>query len=161
LAVVATALLVCEIPGFLSLLIFPLSLVGFAITAVLLLAFCAFSIKKRRPRKAASYLLALALPVLLWRPLIWATECVHLGLTLWLGLGELSATKTSDGKFADYDWSVGLVTNPDTFLIYDATDEVALPMAQHKILARSKSQFVKLCARNARHLIGHYYICSF
>jgi hypothetical protein len=154
-------MLLFQIPGILSTLIIPLSLIGVPIGAVLLLALPGFSLVKWRPRKAASYLLAVALPILLWRPLVWTTDCIHLGLNVWLGLGELSAFKTLDGKWADYDWSTGLVSNGNTFLIYDSTNEIALPIEQHKLLANSVNQLTTICAGNVSHLIGYYYICTF
>jgi hypothetical protein len=86
-------------------------------------------------------------------------------LSAWLGVGQLSSYKAADGKFAGYDWSVGLVTNPDTFLIYDATDEIQLPLRQHTRLKVSESQYVEMCSgqgdsHTISHLVGHYYICT-
>lgn len=161
LGIVTAVELICGLPGGLSLLMIPLSLLGYAVAAITFLVLATRSFLKKQPRKATSYLIAIALPVLLWRPINWATDCIHIGLTVWLGVGELAEYKAKDGQFAAYDWSVGLVTNPSTFLIYDKTDELPLPMSQHKHLKSSESDFVGECAGSAQHLIGHYYGCSF
>jgi hypothetical protein len=159
------AWLICGIPGILGFILWPASLLGFPVAAVVLLILAALSFWRRCPRKGASYLLAIALPVALFRPIIWTSEVIHVGLSAWLGVGHLSTYKAADGKFAGYDWSVGLVTNPDTFLIYDATDEILLPLIQHARLKVSESQYVEMCSgqgdnHTISHLIGHYYICT-
>ena len=62
-------------------------------------------------------LLVLLLPVLLWRWLNWAADNVHFGLTAGLGAGQLCASsRSSDGNFVAYDWSVGLAGGPNALL---------------------------------------------
>jgi hypothetical protein len=124
--------LICQLPGLLSFVLIPVSLVGYAIGSITILVAGSISLLKRRPRKAASLSGALIFPVLLWFPINWAADCVHLGLTAGFGVGQLGVPSKSDGsEFMAYDWSVGLVGGPNTFLIHDVTDDIALPMAQH------------------------------
>jgi|HubBroStandDraft_2_1064218.scaffolds.fasta_scaffold1134999_1 hypothetical protein len=67
-----------------------------------------------------------------------------------------------DGSpFATSDWSVGLITNRNTFLIYDVTDEIALPPKLHKQPIAFERGFGEICAGKITHLLGHYYICTF
>jgi hypothetical protein len=104
----------------------------------------------------------LLLPVLLWRPLNWAADVVHLGLTAGFGAGQLGASsRSSDGSFVAYDWSVGLAGGPNTFLIHDVTEEIALPLAQHTHPPSSEVGFGEGCAGRVHRLIRHYYVCSF
>ncbi|MCL2385542.1 MAG: hypothetical protein FWC84_06920, partial [Alphaproteobacteria bacterium] len=107
----------------------------------------------------ASVALAVLLPIFLWRPMFWAADCLHLGFTI--GFGISSASTQIDRPFAVYDWSVGLVSNPNTFLIYDITDEIALPLVQHKYPISSENGFGEHCAGKVTRLLGHYYVCSF
>jgi len=81
-------------------------------------------------------------------------------LTVWFGAAQLGRPFNQNG-FTTYDWSVGLITNPDTFLIRDESDQVALPVRQLKNLTGFKKQVLEGCAGNARHLLGHYYVCTF
>jgi len=162
LLVVAVLDLICGIPGSVSFLMIPLSLLGYGISFIAILATAAYCLLKKRPRRGSSVLLVFLLPFLLWRPIIWAADVAHLGLTVGLGVGQLGTPSTSSDKsFTAYDWSVGLVTNPQTFLIHDETDDVALPMAKHVHAASSTNDLEEYCAENVRHLIGHYYVCNF
>jgi hypothetical protein len=159
---VALLELVCGLPGSVSFFLIPLSVLGYGISFVVILVITAYCLLKKRPKRGASALLVFLLPFLLWRPINWAADVAHLGLTVGLGVGQLGApSKSSDGKFMAYDWSVGLVTNPSTFLIHDATDEVALPMDKHAHSTSSTNDLEEECADNVRHLIGHYYVCNF
>lgn len=153
--------LICGIPGLIGFILWPIALIGFPVIALILLGTSIWSAWKRRFRSALSYLAAIAIPIALWWPIIWSTQVIHVGLSAYLGFGQLGTYKTVDGRFAAYDWSVGLVTNPSTFLLYDETDEIALPLAQHKMLKKSQSDFVEECSGGSRRLIGHYYICNF
>lgn len=147
------ALLLCSLPGLFSvLLILVVVLCGPAILAALCVV-ALNSYLRRGWRMAASILFAAALPIVLWRPIGWAADCVHLGLTVGAGIGVLNTPFISeDGKFGAYDWSVGLATNPSTFLIYDATDRIAA----HGAIPRGDLN----CLAKPRRLIGHYYVCS-
>jgi hypothetical protein len=140
----------------------PLSLLGCAIGSIAVLATTVFLVVKRRPRRGASIFLVLLLPILLWRPIVWGTELIHLGLTVGLGAGQLGVPSQSNGDdFAAYDWSIGFAGGPSTILIHDATDEIALPVAQHTKPLSSEGGFGEECAGRVQHLVSHYYVCSF
>ena len=162
LMTIAALGLLCQLPGWISFLLIPLSLLAYGIAFVVILGLTVYCLVKKRARIGASILLILLLPVLLWRPMNWALDMVHLGLTAGFGIGQLGApSKSSDGSFVAYDWSVGLAGGPNTFLIHDVTDEIALPMAQHKHPSSSENGFGKECAGRVHHLLNHYYICTF
>ena len=110
---------------------------------------------RRRPRMAASLLGAALLPLLLWRPIDWTAYSMHLALEVWTGAIQ------PDGPFVGYDWSVGLAGGPATFLIYDVTDEIALPPELHKQPIAFEQGFGEICAGKVIHLLGHYYVCEF
>ncbi len=80
---------------------------------------------------------------------------MHLFLEVWTG------TIQPDGPFVGYDWSVGLAGGPATFLIYDVTDEIALPPELHKQPIAFEHGFGEICAGKVIHLLGHYYLCEF
>jgi len=158
---VAVLTLLCQLPGSLSFILIPLSVLGFGTAAVVILAMAAYCVIKKRPRRAASVLLVLSLPVLLWRPTNWAADFVHLGLTAGFGAGQLgSPSRSNDDGFVVYDWSVGLAGGPSTFLIHDVSNEIALPMAQHKHSPSSENGLGEECAGKVRRLINHYYVCT-
>jgi hypothetical protein len=160
LTTVAVLTLLCQLPGSVSFILIPLSVLGYGMAAVVILAIAAYCVIKKRPRRAGSVLLVLLLPVLLWRPTRWAADFVHLGLTAGFGAGQLGVSSTSnDDSFVVYDWSVGLA-GPNTFLIYDVTDEIALPMAQHTHSPNSENGWGEECAGKVRRLINHYYVCT-
>jgi hypothetical protein len=145
-----------------SFLMIPISLLGYAVTSVVLLIAAGIFAAKKHPRRAASLLLVLIMPVLLWSPINWAADCVHLGLTVGFGAGQLGSSSKPDGSdFEVFDWSVGLVGGPNTFLIHDKTDRIALPMTQDTQPSVSKDGFGEECAGKMRHLLGHYYVCTF
>jgi hypothetical protein len=155
LITVAVLRLLCKIPGSISFLLVPVSLVFYALAATAVLIGTVIYATKKRPRRAASILLVLVIPVLLWRPIDWATDCAHLGLTVGFG------AKSSDSGFAAYDWSVGFAGGANTFLIHDVTHQIALPMAQHTQPPRAENGFGEECAGKVRRLLGHYYVCKF
>jgi len=161
LATVAVLALICQLPGTVSLVMIPLTLIGCVIGSIAVLAKTAFLVIKRRFRSGASIFLVLLLPILLWRPIAWGTELVHLGLTVGLGVGQIRVSSQSNGsEFAAYDWSVGLAGGPSTILIHDVTDEIALPVAQHKKPLSFEDGFADECAARVQHLVGHYYVCT-
>ena len=76
--------------------------------AIATLAIALVVAARRRPRTAVSILVAVLLPVLLWKPITWTADYVHLALTVWAGAGQLGETSRPHGSpFAIYDWSVG------------------------------------------------------
>jgi hypothetical protein len=161
LTTVAFLALLCQLPGMVSFLLIPLTLLGFAFTLFAILVVAGYCLAKRRPRKSASVLLILLLPALLWRPTIFAVNLVHLGLTAGFGIGQLGTTpRVKDDSFVVYDWSVGFAGGPNIFLIHDVSDEIALPMAQHKQPPNSENGFGEECAGKVERLVGHYYVCT-
>lgn len=162
LAGVLSLLFLCELPGVVSFLLIPLVLVGGPVAALALLVAAVVLAIRGKFRKAASILAAVLLPKLLWQPIWWAADCLHLGLTIGLGFGQIGLPSVEEaGRFAVYDWSVGLITSPNIFLIHDMTDEIGLPLADYKNPRASETEMRKYCAANVRHLLGHYYICTF
>jgi hypothetical protein len=161
-AVVAGLTLLCGLPGTVSFLLIPASLLGYLVATIALLGAGAVQAAKRRPRRAISVLVALVAPFLLWVPIKWAADCLHVGLTVGFGVGQLGSPSKHDGsRFAAYDWSTGLAGGPATFLIYDESDEIALPLAIHRQPANSEDGFGEDCAGKVKHLLAHYYVCTF
>ena len=154
--------LACQLPGWMSFLMIPISLLGYAVVSVALLIAVGIFAAKKRPRRAASLSLVLIMPVLLWWPINWAADYAHLGVTVGFGAGQLGSPSKPDGSdFEVFDWSVGLVGGPNTFLIHHHTDQIALPMTQHTHASIPKDGFEEECAGKVRHLLGHYYVCTF
>lgn len=152
----------CGLPGVVSFILVPLTVLGAPLVGAGLLIIALVVALRRRPRMAASILIAAILPVLLWKPIIWTSECVHLALTVWAETGQSGRTSSSDdSSFAAYDWSIGFAGGPNTFLIHDLTDEIALPVKLHKHPIAAENGFGEDCAGNVTHLLGHYYICTF
>ncbi len=160
LMVVAVLGLVCRLPGSISFLLIPLTVIGYGIAALVILAVGIYCLLQKRPRRCVSVLLMLMLPVLLWRSLNRADDLAHLALSVDFGAGQLgSSSKLLDDRFTVYDWSVGLA-GANTFLIHDVTDEIALPMAQHTRPSSEEDGFGEECAGKVQRLIKHYYVCN-
>lgn len=162
LITVAAVELVCQLPGSVSFFLIPISLLSYGIAVIAIIIGAAYCFIQKRPRRGASLLLMLLLPVLMWRPINRADDLVHLVLTASFGAGELGRPlRSSSADFVAYDWSVGLAGGPNTFLIRDVTDEITLPMARHSHPPRIQNGFEEECAGRVQHLIQHYYLCSF
>ena len=162
LTMVAVLTILCQLPGSVSFVLIPLSVLGYGVAAIVILAVAAYCIVRKRPRRGASVLLILIFPMLLWRPINWAADFVHLGLTAGFGVGQLGrSSRSNDGSFVVYDWSVGLAGGPNTFLIHDSSDEIVLPISQHAHPLSSENGLEEECAGKARRLIRHYYVCTF
>lgn len=158
---VAVLALLCQLPGTISFLLIPLTLLSYAAASFTVVLVAGYCLVKRRPRRGASVFLILLLPALLWRPTIFAADLVHLGLTAGFGIGQMGTTpRVKDDSFVVYDWSVGLAGGPNIFLIHDVSDEIALPMAQHKLPHSSENGFGEECAGKVERLVGHYYLCT-
>jgi hypothetical protein len=165
----------CGLPGQISFTLIPISLLVYLVATMTIFVSAAVSLIRRRRRQSASAILALIVPILLWTPIGWTTDCMHLCLTTEFGLGVLNfdqvrrgslidsihTPSTSDKPFQVYDWSVGLAGGPNTFLIRDITGEIALPLPQHRFPLTLENGFGEVCAGRVRHLIGHYYVCDF
>lgn len=154
-------LFLCGLPGLVSFILIPLSALAIVVTAAAVAVFLIRFLVRRQPRRGASVLLALILPLVLWQPIRWSAECAHLALTVATGAGQAGRTSGSrSGAFEVYDWSIGLAGGPNTFLIRDVTDEIALPLKEHKQPASADDGFGEDCAGRVRHLLGHYYVCT-
>jgi hypothetical protein len=152
----------CGLPGPTRIFSVLFAMLAFPIGAVTLIASSTTLAVRKRPRKAASYAIALLAPVLLWMPITWTAEILHLGLTAYLGGGQLgSAAKLDGDQFAVADWSVGLAGGPNTFLIHDVSDEISLPTSRHRRPIALENGFADSCDGKVSHLIGHYYLCTF
>ena len=160
IAIVTVIDLCCQLPGSLNLLLMPLTLLGFVTAAIIIVVLAVLLLFRKRPKRGASILLVLLLPLILWRPITRIAEMIHIGLTVNLGIGQLGVAKVGGEGFTVYDWSIGLVTNPSTFLIHDVTDEIALPLAQHTHPASDEAGFGEGCAGKVSRVLKHYYICE-
>jgi hypothetical protein len=161
LMTVAVLVLLCQLPGMASFLLIPLTLVGFAVTSLTISIVAGYCLAKRRPRRGVSIFLIILVPALFWRPTIFAANLVHLGLTAGFGIGQLGTTpRVKDDSFVVYDWSVGFAGGPNIFLIHDVSDEIALPIAQHKQPQSSENGFGEECAGKVERLVGHHYVCT-
>jgi len=161
LTIVTALALLCGFPGRLNLIVEAISVLVCVIACIALLGVALISAIKKRPRRASSFLLAMIVPVLLWWPINWVADCVHLGITIGFGAGQLGASSSSDGsRFVAYDWSTGFAGS-NKLLIHDETNEIALPVAQHTHPLASEIGLGEDCAGNVGHLLGHYYICEF
>ena len=158
----ACALFFCGIPGVQSLWLPLLLLLACPIAAISLLVWFGLAAVRREPRRASSILFALAMPTLLWEPIIWGADYPHLALTAWFGAGQIgSSARPVGNEFSVSDWSTGLASGPNTFLIHDVTDEIKLPLPRHTQPVESQRGFGDLCAGKVRRLLGHYYVCNY
>jgi hypothetical protein len=161
LAIAVVLAFFTSLPGIVSFLLIPFTVLGVPLFGAGLIIMAVASAVRRRPRMATSLLVAVLLPVLLWTPIWWAADCLHLALTVWTGAGQLGRSSRPDGTpFEVFDWSVGLAGGPNTFLIYDVTDEIALPLKLHRQPIESEQGWGEDCAGKATHLLGHYYVCT-
>ncbi len=162
MAIALVVAILCGLPGIVSFILIPLTVLGAPFVGAGLLVVALVVAVRRRPRMAVSILAAVILPVALWTPIRRTADYVHLALSVWTGAGQLGHSSRPDGgPFAIYDWSVGLAGGPNTFLIYDMTDEIALPPKLHKQPLASEQGFGEDCAGKVSHLLGHYYVCTF
>lgn len=162
------------VPGSLSFILIPISLMSLPLAAAALIIVICVLVARRRLRKATSFALALLLPIIFRTPINRAADCLHLALTVEFGFGVLNSEQAKigslidfvprpamdDESFAAFDWSVGLAGGTSTFLIRDLTDEVALPLSQHKHPNLDKTGFEEACSGQSKHLFAHYYICD-
>jgi hypothetical protein len=155
-------LLFCSLPGWLNFILIPIVVLGLPVVAIILFVWTIFLLAKKMWKRAVSVCVATALPVLLFQPIIWAVDFVHLGLTVGLGIGELNNTLPDvDRRFQAHDWSVGLAGGLNTFLLHDETDEIALPPTRHRDHVVPEDSLEKMCAGRVRHIVSHYYVCTF
>lgn len=153
--------LISGLPGPVNLIVISASMLALLLGAAALIVLAAVFAAKSCPRKVLSVLLALVTPVVLWRPIGWTADCIHLGLTIGLGLGQIGVySSSSDGAVSAYDWSVGLA-GTGRFLIHDPSGQIARPADSQDHVAATASDFAEECAGSAKPLIAHYFVCSF
>lgn len=153
--------LICGLPGTVSFILIPLVVLGWPIMAILLLIPAGLFAKRGKWLRSFSIAVAVFLPILLWKPIFWIADCAHVAISVELGGGQLGSNTPADRKsFQTFDWSVGLAGS-NTFMIYDATDEIALPITRHRLPISTEFGFGESCAGNVDHIFGHYYKCSF
>ncbi len=158
-AMVAVFVFVGCMPGPLNVPVTLLSIVACPV-AVLLLAGWAFALFwRRRPRGGFSAFLAVVVPAFLVVPMALIQAYVHLGLTVAFGIGYLGGAPQKGQPVGIYDWSTGVVGGPNTFLIHDTTDAVAVAAVKGGHSGWRNTDFLRECAGRSRHLIGHYYVC--
>jgi len=161
LVTVTSLLFLCSLPGTLGFLLIPITVLGTPAFGIGLLVWSLILFFRRRPRKAISILFALLAPVLLFRPIIWVSDCLHLGLTVGFGLAQLGPNKKPDSsQILVADWSTGLAGGPDTFLLHDSSDQVALPESQHTRPDPLQGGVGEDCSGKVRRVLGHYYVCD-
>ncbi len=158
-AMVAVVVLAGGMPGPQSVALPLLAVLVFPAALLLLTGWACALFLLRRPHKAFSALLAIAVPALLVIPICLIQPYVHLALTLTFGIGYLGRAPDEKQPVAVYDWSTGLTGGPDTFLIHDMTDAVALPEPKGDLSAWKNTDFLRDCSGKSQHLIGHYYVC--
>ena len=162
LAIALGLAVLCGLPGIVSFVLVPMTVLGAPFVGAGLLAAAFVVGVRRRPRRAVSVLAAVILPACLWTTILRTADYVHLALTVWTGAGQLGGQARPDGSpFATYDWSVGFAGGPNRFLIYDVTDEIAIPPKLHKQALAVEQGFGEDCAGRVRHLLAHYYVCAF
>jgi len=159
-AILALFVVLDELPGPLNLLALLLTIVAGPAAALLLIGSACVLAWQRQLRRAVSALLALAAPVLLLIPMVLIAPYVHLALMLSLGIGTLGPRPSEGRPLAVYDWTTGMVGGPNTFLIHDTTDTIALPLKKGAPPAWRDNDLFRECVSRVRHLIGHYYICT-
>ena len=104
-----------------------LAIVVFPVVTLLLIGWACVLLFRQLSRKAASALLAVAVPALLLIPISFAQPYVHLGLMLAFGIGYIGPTPDAGQRVGIYDWSTGLAGGQSTFLVHDTTDAIASP----------------------------------
>ena len=156
-------LFVCQMPGLIG---FVLALVlglgwPFALGLVLLVA--VVMLVMHRVRLAASLVLAPLCVTISWTLLVQAATYLHLGITVLVSMEPSRASgKTSNvQQLTVYDWSTGLAGGPTTLLIRDVSDEIASPLVKHRTWASQGVGTEEECAGKVRHLVDHYYLCTF
>ena len=154
-------MLISGIPWSLGLLAEIVTTIVFLLAAASLCVATVVFLFDRRFRMAMSFLVAAVVPMAIRLQLVWVANCLHLMLTIWLGVGYLGPTETPDNHgFAAYDWSVGLAGGESTFLVRDPSRNVAMQPGPHT--AELTTQTIRqTCMGRSKHIVGPYYICSF
>jgi hypothetical protein len=118
---------------------------------------------KRRWRAALTSVLAPTLCVALAFPRARSpAHYVHFLVTRHTYYAQITSLPGTPGhRFGSFDWSTGFAGGPSTFLIFDESDEIALPIQKHAAALSVELGFAESCAGRVQHLQGHYYVCSF
>ena len=154
--------LLSSLPGAVSFFLIPARVLGGPIVGVGLLALASVKAVNRRPRTGVSILMAAVLPVALEGPVTWTSDNLHLALTAWTGSGRLGDPAGPKAQpFVVYDWSVGLAGGQNTFLIFDATDQIARPSADVRGAGELYPGIRRACSGRTVRLIRHYYVCRY
>ncbi len=159
-AMTAMFVFVGDLPGPLNIVLVVWALVAGPAVALLLIWLTCVLALRRRQRRAASTLLAVAVPALLLVPMELVADYVHLGLMLTFGIGIIGPMPPAGLPVAVYDWSTGFAGTNNTFLIHDITDAIAQPLTNGVPQAWRGNGWFGECAGKVQHLIGHYYICN-
>ncbi len=152
-AMLAFFVFVGGLPGPLNLLMVLLALLACPAVALLLILVACVLAWQRRPRGAASALIAVAVPIVLLVPMALMEPYVHLALILTFGIGYIGPTPLRGAPVAIQDWSTGMAGGPNTFLIHDTTDAIAESQAGRNDV------FPDECAGRSQHMIEHNYVC--
>jgi hypothetical protein len=118
---------------------------------------------KRRWRAALTGVLAPTLCVVLAFPLsrLPAQYVRFLATRHLYDVQVTSLPGTPGHRFGSFDWSTGFAGGPSTFLIFDESDEIALPFHKRVTDPRAEQGLAESCAGSVQHLQGHYYVCTF
>jgi hypothetical protein len=118
---------------------------------------------KRRWRAALTGVVAPTLCVALAFPLARSpAHYIHFLVTRHTYDAQITSLPGTPGhRFGSFDWSTGFAGGPSTFLIFDESDEIALPIQKHAADPSVELGFAESCAGRIQHLQGHYYVCTF
>lgn len=156
-------LFLCQMPNSVGFVLILVLGFGWPLVLGLVFSISVVMLVMRRFRLGTSIVLAPLSVIILWVPLVQAATYLHLGLTI-LATAELSRAygKSSNvQQLTVYDWSTGLAGGPATLLIRDPSDEIASPLVKHQVSALPGAEIEEECAGKVRHLVGHYYLCTF
>ena len=158
LPVLALIKLLIQLPGDLNIVIIPLSLLAVAAALGALIWAALAGARRAQWRRAVSFLAVPVLVTVLWSPLDWIDDRIHLWLTVTFGVGQIGPTQDADGgRYRIHDWSTGLAGGPNTFLIEDPSDRVAGPVSPN---SAGDESVAAACTGKVERLWTHFYVCT-
>ena len=93
-------------------------------------------------------------------PINYGCDYTHLLMTKNEYDREIANLPEPQGKrFAVFDWSVDFAGSGGIFLLYDESDQIALPAEKHTKSANNDKGFGSGCGGHVVHLLSHYYVC--